>query len=80
MERTESINFKYIINIDTAFSMCGSIYVALGNSFTANCLWSVGNLFLIKRNWKKDWAQVVLFMFFEITAIYGIINHYRGVY
>jgi hypothetical protein len=77
---TKSINIKSLVNIGTTLSMTGAVFAAFGYAFTANCLWGVGNLFLIRRNWNKDQSQVVLFTLFEVTAIYGVINHFRGVY
>jgi hypothetical protein len=75
------MKLKDIITVDTSLSIIGSFCVAFGNSFIANCLWSIGNLFLIKRNYKNgDISQSVLFIIFEIIAILGILNHFRGVY
>jgi hypothetical protein len=74
------MDLKKFINIDTSLSILGSLFVAFGNSFTANCLWSIGNLFLIRRNWEKDFSQATLFLVFEVIAVVGIINHLRGVY
>jgi phosphate starvation-inducible membrane PsiE len=75
------MKIKELVSLDTSLSILGSCFVAFGNSYIANCLWALGNLFLIKRNYKNnDNSQAVLFVFFEIIALIGIINHWRGVY
>jgi hypothetical protein len=75
------MNIKKYINFDTSFSIVGALFVAFGNSFIANCIWAVGNIFLIRRNDKNgDSPQVFLFFVFEVIAVFGIINHLLGVY
>ena len=75
------MKLKDFITIDTIFSILGSVSVAFGQSFPANCLWSVGNVFLIIRNYnRKDYPQMLLFCIFEVVSIVGIINHFAGVY
>lgn len=64
-----------MIMIFTIVSIIAAVFVSRGRPLTANCIWAISNIGFVYHNITiLEYEMAILFMAYEIIAVYGIYN------
>lgn len=66
-------------DIAAGAGMIGSLFVGLGDAYTANLLWAAANPVMILHHWRAgDYNYMIMFIFYELCAVFGVVRHLWG--